>query len=68
MSDVNPFTALLKPHAEALMLADKQGDNEASEVIRLYRMHCDAPRDPGALGIGMAAAEAWIKKNRMEQA
>lgn len=63
MTDTNPLTEKLRPHVQAIQSAASSGDAKAAEIMTLYRMHCDAPNDPGAYAICHAVADEWIAAN-----
>ena len=48
----------------ALQDAAAAGDAKAQQIIAPYRMHCDAPNDPGAFALCDAVADEWPAARR----
>lgn len=59
---VNPLTALVKPHANDLMVAALKGDKLASQVISLYKLHESCTSDPAAPALCEAALKQWLRQ------
>ena len=52
----------------ALQDAAAAGDAKAQQIIAPYRMHCDAPNDPGAFALCDAVADEWPAARRASKA
>lgn len=51
----------IKPYRDELISAHNAGDESATQVIKLYQMHCASPSDPGAPALCEAAFDEWLE-------
>ncbi len=64
MSEVNPFTQMIKPHAELIIAQAEAGDKTARAVIVYYEMHRACPSDPGAQAFLDLTFKQWMEEQR----
>ena len=57
-TDMNPLTALVKPHVAAIMEDAKAGNKAALDVIIWYRNYQKCP-EPGAQVVCEEAFKSW---------
>ena len=50
----------IEPYADLILQEAHDGSDQALAIVRLYKLHCRCPADPGALGLCSAAFEEWL--------
>ena len=55
------ITEEIKPYVKEIVADADKDQSDAIAVITAHRLHCAAPRDPGAFGICCAAFDEWKK-------
>lgn len=59
--DREEFYETLKKYGKKIAEQADAGILRAQQVIDLYKVHYDAPGDPGAYGLVRAAFAEWVK-------
>jgi len=54
----------IRPYRDELISAHTAGDEGATQVIKLYQMHCASPSDPGAPAFCEAAFDKWLEDRK----